>query len=80
MDQKIHNVLFEPHINVPPERRGETRFEETSSGVYLGVVVQQLVSATNLLHSELPLIESLIGRSAVVKHMSTSELRKVSGF
>ncbi|XP_076547849.1 nuclear pore complex protein Nup205 isoform X1 [Osmia lignaria lignaria] len=75
MDQKIRNVLFEPHLTPKPGGR-EDRMKDTSGGVHLGTIVDQLVSVTNLLHSELPQIDTLIKKSAIVGEMSTTELKE----
>ncbi|KOC62474.1 Nuclear pore complex protein Nup205 [Habropoda laboriosa] len=75
MDQKIRNVLFEPHLTSKPGGR-EERMKDTSGGVHLGTIVDQLVSVTNLLHTELPHIDTLIKKSAIVGEMSTTELKE----
>ncbi|XP_048265834.1 nuclear pore complex protein Nup205 isoform X3 [Bombus terrestris] len=75
MDQKIRNVLFEPHLTLKPGGR-ENRMKDTSGGVHLGTIVDQLVSVTNLLHTELPHIDTLISKSAVIGEMSTTELKE----
>lgn len=76
MDQKIRNVLFDPHLTLKPGGRQDT-IKDTSGGVHLGVIVEQLVSVTNLLHTELPHIDSLIKKSSMVADMNTAELKKV---
>ncbi|XP_076756718.1 nuclear pore complex protein Nup205 [Xylocopa sonorina] len=73
MDQKIRNVLFEPHLTLKP---GDNRMKDTFGGVHLGTIVDQLVSVTNLLHAELPHIDTLGKKSAVVGEMSTTELKE----
>lgn len=75
MDQKIRNVLFDPHLTPKPGGRQDTK--DTSGGVHLSVIVEQLVSVTNLLHTELPHIDSLIKKSSMVADMNTAELKKV---
>ncbi|XP_011172617.2 nuclear pore complex protein Nup205 [Solenopsis invicta] len=75
MDQKIRNVLFEPHLTPKPGRRQE-KLKDTSGGVCLGTIVEQLVSVTNLLHIELPHLDSLIKKAVVISDMSTAELKK----
>ncbi|KOX72429.1 hypothetical protein WN51_01529 [Melipona quadrifasciata] len=75
MDQKIRNILFEPHLTLKPGGR-EDRMKDVSGGVHLGTIVDQLVSVTNLLHAELPHIDTLISKSAVIGEMSTAELKE----
>ncbi|XP_031849346.1 nuclear pore complex protein Nup205 isoform X2 [Nomia melanderi] len=75
MDQKIRNVLFEPHLT-PKPGGSEDKLKDSSGGVHLGTIVDQLVSVTNLLHSELPHIEALIKKVAMVTEMSTTELKE----
>ncbi|XP_043593371.1 nuclear pore complex protein Nup205 isoform X1 [Bombus pyrosoma] len=75
MDQKIRNVLFEPHLTLKPGG-SENRMKDTSGGVHLGTIVDQLVSVTNLLHTELPHIDTLISKSAMIGEMSTTELKE----
>lgn len=77
MDQKIRNVLFDPHLTLKPGGR-QDKVKDISGGVHLGVIVEQLVSVTNLLHTELPHLDSLIKKTQVVADMSTAELKKVS--
>lgn len=77
MDQKIRNVLFDPYLMPKPGGR-QDKIKDTSGGMYLGMIVEQLVSVTNLLHTELPHIDSLIKKSQIVTDMSTAELKKVS--
>lgn len=77
MDQKIRNVLFDPHLTPKPGGR-QDKMKDTFGGMHLGMIVEQLVSVTNLLHTELPHIDSLIKKSQVVTDMSTAELKKVS--
>lgn len=77
MDQKIRNVLFDPHLTSKPGRR-QDKMKDISGGVCLGTIVEQLVSVTNLLHTELPHIDSLIKKAQMVNDMSTAELKKVS--
>lgn len=74
MDQKIRNVLFDPHLT--PKVGG--RQDKMKDGMHLGTIVEQLVSVTNLLHTELPHIDSLIKKVHIVADMSTAELKKVS--
>lgn len=76
MDQKIRNVLFEPHLVQKPGGR-QDKMKDISGGVHLGTIVEQLVSATNLLHTELLHIDSLIKKTQIVADMSTAELKKV---
>jgi hypothetical protein len=71
MNQKLRHVLFEPYLSQRPDNR-DIRIKEASSGMYLGVVVEHLVSATNLLQYELSQ-----KRSTSVKEMSSSDLKKV---
>ncbi|XP_018377044.1 PREDICTED: nuclear pore complex protein Nup205 [Trachymyrmex cornetzi] len=75
MDQKIRNVLFDPHL-IPKPGRKQDKLKDTSGGVCLGTIVEQLVSVTNLLHTELPYIDSLIKKAQVITDMSTAELKK----
>jgi len=77
MDQKIQNVLFEPHLT-PKSGGRQDKMKDMSEGVRLGTIVEQLVSATDLLHTELPHIDSLIKKVQMVTDMSTTELKKVS--
>ncbi|XP_076648855.1 nuclear pore complex protein Nup205 isoform X3 [Halictus rubicundus] len=76
MDQKIRNVLFEPHLTPKSGGREDKMKDNTSGGVRLGTIVDQLVSVTNLLHSELPHIDALIKKLAMVGEMSTTELKE----
>lgn len=76
MDQKIRNVLFDPHLTLKPGGRQE-KIKDISGGVHLGTIVEQLVSVTNLLHTELPHLDSLIKKTQVIADMSTAELKKV---
>ncbi|XP_063977715.1 nuclear pore complex protein Nup205 [Diachasmimorpha longicaudata] len=69
MDQKIRNLLFEPYL-------GKSGGKRDTSGVNLGALVDLLVSSTNLLHSEIPLLDTLIKRADMVKEMSTNDLNK----
>ncbi|XP_015437723.1 PREDICTED: nuclear pore complex protein Nup205 [Dufourea novaeangliae] len=75
MDQKIRNVLFEPHLT---SKLGSTedRAKDTSGGVHLGTIIDQLVSVTNLLHTELPHIDTLIKKVAMLSEMRTTELKE----
>ncbi|CAK9815211.1 Nuclear pore complex protein Nup205 [Anthophora plagiata] len=75
MDQKIRNVLFEPRLTSKPGSR-EERMKDISGGVHLGTIVDQLVSVTNLLHTELPHIDTLIKKSAIVGEMRMTELKE----
>jgi len=77
MDQKIRNILFDPHLTLKPGGR-QDKIKDISSGVHLGTIVEQLVSVTNLLHTELPHLDSLIKKTQVIADMSTAELKKVS--
>lgn len=77
MDQKIRNVLFDPYLMPKSEGRHD-KIKDTYGGMHLGMIVEQLVSVTNLLHTELPHIDSLIKKSQIVTDMSTAELKKVS--
>lgn len=77
MDQKIRNVLFDPYLTPKSEGRHD-KIKDTSGGMHLGTIVEQLVSVTNLLHTELPHIDSLIKKSQIITDMSTAELKKVS--
>ena len=72
MDQRIRNVMFDPHLTPKPGGR-EDRMKDTSGGVHLGTIVDQLVSVTNLLHTELPHIDTLVKKLAIVGEMSTAE-------
>nr|XP_012154566.1 PREDICTED: nuclear pore complex protein Nup205 isoform X1 [Megachile rotundata] len=75
MDQRIRNVLFEPHLSQKSGGR-EDRMKNSSSGVHLGIIVDQLVSVTNLLHTEVSHIDTLIKKSAIVREMRTTELKE----
>ncbi|XP_076242862.1 nuclear pore complex protein Nup205 [Calliopsis andreniformis] len=75
MDQKIRNVLFDPHLTPKPSSR-EDKMKDSTGGVHLGTIVDQLVSVTNLLHSELPHIDTLVKKVAMVGEMSTTELKE----
>lgn len=77
MDQKIRNVLFDPHLT-PKVGGRQDKMKDTTGRMHLGTVVEQLVSVTNLLHTELPHIDSLINKAQMVADMSTAELKKVS--
>ncbi|XP_014480279.1 PREDICTED: nuclear pore complex protein Nup205 [Dinoponera quadriceps] len=75
MDQKIRNVLFDPHLT--PKLGGrQDKMKDASGGMHLGTIVEQLVSVTNLLHTELSHIDSLIKKAQMVADMSTAELKK----
>lgn len=74
MDQKIRNLLFEPQLSLNLTNRDNQKSDST--GVPLGAIVEQLVSSTHLLHSELPHVDSLIKKAAMVKEMSTTDLKK----
>lgn len=50
--------------------------KDVSGGVHLGTIVDQLVSVTNLLHADLPHVDTLISKSAVIGEMSTAELKE----
>lgn len=77
MDQKIRNVLFDPHLT-PKVGGRQDKMKDASGGMHLGMIVEQLVSVTNLLHTELPYIDSLIKKAQMVADMSIAELKKVS--
>lgn len=77
MDQKIRNVLFDPYLTLKSGGR-QDKMKDGSGKVHLGIIVDQLVSVTNLLHTELPHIDSLIKKTQVVTDISTAELKKVS--
>lgn len=74
MDQKIRNVLFEPHLTLKPRGR-EDRIKDTSGGVHLGTIVDQLVSVTNLLDTELLQIDTLKKQSESVGEMIIDKLK-----
>ncbi|KAL6443193.1 hypothetical protein ACFW04_002850 [Cataglyphis niger] len=74
MDQKIRNVLFDPYLTPKPGGR-QDKIKDISDGMHLGMIVEQLVSVTNLLHTELSHIDSL-KKSQLVTDMSTAELKK----
>lgn len=74
MDQKIQNLLFEPELTAKLSSRETTRNNVT--GVPLGTVVDHLVSSTNIIHSELPYVDSLMKKILMVKEMSTADLKK----
>ncbi|XP_078046128.1 nuclear pore complex protein Nup205 isoform X1 [Augochlora pura] len=76
MDQKIRNVLFEPYLTSKPGGRDDKIKDNTTGSVHLGTIVDQLVSVTNLLHSELPHIDTLARKVAMVGEMSTTELKE----
>lgn len=71
MDQKLRNVLFEPYLSQKTDSR-DIRIREASSGMHLGIVVEILISATNLLY------ELSQKRPTSVKEMSSTDLKKVS--
>ncbi|KAF7393195.1 nuclear pore complex protein Nup205 [Vespula maculifrons] len=75
MDQKVRNVLFEPCLSPKPGTR-EGRTKDISSEVHLGLIVEQLTSTTALLHNELPHVDSLIKKSAMISDMTAAELKK----
>lgn len=77
MDQKIRNVLFEPHLTQLP-KNSEVRLRETTSGTHLGVVVDHLISATAFIHAELPSIDLLLQKMSLVKEMSSADLKAVN--
>ena len=76
MDQKIKNVLFEPRLTQTSENV-DGRLRETISSTPLGVVLDHLQSATAFIRSELPSIDLLIQKSAMIKDMGTAELKEV---
>ncbi|XP_031788663.1 nuclear pore complex protein Nup205 isoform X2 [Nasonia vitripennis] len=69
MDQKLRNVLFEPYLSQKSDN-GDIRMREASSGMHLGIVVEHLIAATNLLY------ESSQKRPTSVKEMSSADLKK----
>ncbi|XP_058800977.1 nuclear pore complex protein Nup205 isoform X2 [Phymastichus coffea] len=69
MDQKLRSVLFEPYLSYKTDNQ-EIRMREASCGVHLGVVVELLISATDLLQHELS------QNPTCVKKMSSSDLKK----
>ena len=71
MDQKLRNVLFEPHLSQRSDNR-DMRMKEASTGMHLGIVVEHLVAAVKLLQQELSQ-----KRPTSVKEMSSSDLKKV---
>ncbi|KAG7205199.1 hypothetical protein KM043_018287 [Ampulex compressa] len=75
MDQKIRNVLFDPHLTLKAGGRDD-RLKDFTGVAHLGTVVEQLVSITNLLHVELPQIDLLIKKTATIGDMNTAELKK----
>lgn len=75
MDQKVRNVLFEPYLSPKPGTR-EGRIKDMSGEVHLGLILEQLTSTTSLLHNELPHVDSLIKKSAMISDMTAAELKK----
>ena len=75
-NQRIKNVLFEPILVQKSDRR-DGRLQDTTGGMQLGIVVEHLMAATTLIHSELPFIDSLIKKAAMAREMSTADLKKV---
>ncbi|XP_076634374.1 nuclear pore complex protein Nup205 [Colletes latitarsis] len=75
MDQMIWNVLFEPHLT-PKLVRREDRMKDSTGGIHLGTIADQLISVTKLLHTELPHIDTLIKKVAIIGEMSTTELKE----
>ncbi|KAG8041529.1 hypothetical protein G9C98_002822 [Cotesia typhae] len=73
MDQKIRNLLFEPYLT---KTHKDSKRNSDSCGVGLGSILDQLVSATTLLHSELPHLRSLLMTISVVKNMGSTDLKK----
>ncbi|XP_044009117.1 nuclear pore complex protein Nup205 [Aphidius gifuensis] len=75
MDQKIRNLLFEPYLSKCNGNKDNTNKNDTS-GVTLGSIVEQLVSSTNTMHSELPILDTLIKRASLSRDMGTTDLKK----
>ncbi|XP_053982005.1 nuclear pore complex protein Nup205 [Hylaeus volcanicus] len=75
MDQMMWNVLFEPHFTPKLDGR-EDRMKDSTGGLHLGTIVEQLVSVTKLLHTELPHIDTLIKKVAIIGEMNTTELKQ----
>ncbi|XP_066588183.1 nuclear pore complex protein Nup205-like isoform X2 [Prorops nasuta] len=74
MDQKIRNVLFDPYLTIKSGKNDQMK--GMSSGIHLGIVVDQLTSATDVVHSEIPHIDTLIKKVSMVPNMNTGELNK----
>ncbi|KAK0157412.1 hypothetical protein PV328_011157 [Microctonus aethiopoides] len=73
MDQKIRNLLFEPYLS---KSGTEDRTKHDVSRTTIGVVVDQLVSSTNILYSELPQLDTMLKKVDMVKEMSTADIKK----
>ena len=76
MDQRIRNPLFEAVVIQKPERR-DRKFQDVTDRMHLGIVLEHLIATTDLIHSELPFINTLIKMAAMVPEMSTADLKKV---
>lgn len=72
MDQKLRNIIFEPFFS-PETNSYDIETRETSPGMHLGIVVDCLVSTTNLLHQELTQKKLIC-----LKGMSSSEHKQVN--
>lgn len=59
------------------QSRKDRRLQDTTCGAQMGIIVEHLMAATSLIHAELPLIDSLIKKAAMVQEMSTTDLKKV---
>lgn len=71
MDQKLHSVLFEPYLSQQPDKQ-DIQMREAPCGMHLGVVVELLVSAVDLLQYELSQ-----KKMTSMKEMSLSDFKKV---
>lgn len=59
------------------QNRKDRKFQDPTCGAQMGIVVDHLMAATSLIHTELPLIDSLIKKAAMVQEMSTTDIKKV---
>lgn len=58
------------------QSRKDRKFQDPTCGAQMGITVDHLMAATSLIHTELPLIDSLIKKAAMVQEMSTTDLKK----
>ncbi|KAL6266497.1 hypothetical protein P5V15_003346 [Pogonomyrmex californicus] len=70
---EIRKHEFDPHLK--PGRR-QDKMKDASGEICLSTIVEQLISMTNLLYTELPHIDSLIKKAQMVIDMNTAELKK----
>lgn len=75
MGQKLRNILFEPYLSQTFNNYEKKIQDATNHGTSLGIIVDHLLSATNLLQSELS-----NKKKKSIKEMSSVDLKKVLYF